>query len=300
MMEDPSLYKALIDNLYDGVYFVDRQRRITYWNRGAERITGYGASEVMGIRCSDNLLVHIDEEGLSLCKGLCPLARTMADLIPREIEAYLHHKDGHRVPVSIRATPILDENGETTGAVEVFSDNSSREALRQRVEDLQRTALLDTLTGLGNRRYIEQNLAARLDEMRRYGNRFGVLFMDIDHFKSINDTHGHDVGDRVLKMIAKTVSGNLRPFDILGRWGGEEFVAVVANLDAEQLERISNRFRFLVEESGLSCDGEWIRCTISIGGTMCLPEDSVEGLIRRADQLMYESKTLGRNRVTLG
>ena len=93
-------------HLYDGVYFVDQERRITYWNSGAERLTGYRREDVLGKRCSDNILMHINDEGMNLCEKQCPLEETIIDGQPRDIEAYLQHRDGHRVPVSIRVAPV--------------------------------------------------------------------------------------------------------------------------------------------------------------------------------------------------
>ncbi|MFZ7113288.1 MAG: diguanylate cyclase [Desulfatiglandales bacterium] len=298
MIEDRVFYESLLDNLYDAVYYVDRDRRITYWNRSAEGLTGYRRSEVLGRFCQDNILRHINEEGESLCEGQCPLAKTLRDGQAREMGVYLHHKDGHRVPVSLRIAPIRDTENAIIGAVEVFSDNSLGKALERRVEQLQKVALLDPLTSLGNRRYVEMNLRTKLDEMRRYHMPFGVLFMDIDRFKKINDTYGHDIGDEVLTMIGRTLSGNLRPSDLLGRWGGEEFVAIVANISKNELKYIANRCRVLVEQSSLSVKGERLRATISIGVTLCRPDDTLDSLMRRADHLMYQSKASGRNRVT--
>src|SRR5512138_899186 len=99
MPDEKNFYKDIIDNLYDGVYFVDRDRRITFWNKGAERITGYSSDRVIGRCCRDNILAHVAEEGTKLCSDLCPLQHAMADGNARESEAFLHHADGHRVPV---------------------------------------------------------------------------------------------------------------------------------------------------------------------------------------------------------
>src|SRR5512138_459514 len=97
-------FKVLLDNLYDGVYFVDRDRRITFWNKGAERLTGFSKQEADGRSCHDNFLTHIDENGRHLCLSGCPLAETIQDGRQRECDLFLHHKDGHRLPVSIRVS----------------------------------------------------------------------------------------------------------------------------------------------------------------------------------------------------
>ena len=299
MAANNDFHKNLLDSLYDGVYFVDRERRITYWNKGAERLTGYKAAEVVGMRCSDNVLIHINEQGISLCEGQCPAAETIADGRPREAELYLHHKEGYRVPVSIRLAPIQDPNGQVIGAVEVFSDNSSKVAIMQRIEELQKIALFDPLTELGNRRHAEMNLTVRFDEMHRYGWAFGILFIDIDRFKAVNDAYGHNIGDEVLKMVAKKLLNNVRSFDMVNRWGGEEFIAIIVNIQEDQLYDIANKLRLLVEQSSLSVGSDIIRVTISIGATLARANEEGDTLLKRADQLMYHSKTAGRNRVSM-
>src|SRR5512142_1670458 len=123
MTEEKDFYKDIIDNLYDGVYFVDRDRVITYWNKGAERITGYKAAQVIGRACRDNVLNHVTADGTELCDAECPLAACMWDGKVREADVFLHHADGHRVPVLGRAAPLRDEAGNITGAVETFSSD---------------------------------------------------------------------------------------------------------------------------------------------------------------------------------
>jgi len=300
MHTEQDFYKNLLDNLYDGVYFLDCDRKITYWNRGAERLTGYNNDEVVGCYCRENILEHVDDMGTRLCEAsLCPAAKTLTDGREREEELYLHHKKGYRVPVSIRVAPIHGPGGDIVGAVEVFSDNSTRIEARQTIEELRRMALLDSLTQVGNRRFAEMNLTARLGELDRYGWSFGVLFMDIDHFKRINDSYGHEVGDQILRMTARTLSNSVRSFDLVTRWGGEEFLAIIAHVDDRKLHIVAEKLRNMMERSSLSLNSRTIKVTISIGATLTRPEDSVESLVRRADKLMYESKLSGRNSVTL-
>jgi diguanylate cyclase (GGDEF)-like protein/PAS domain S-box-containing protein len=294
-------YKSLLDNLYDGVYFLDNDRKITYWNRGAERLTGYEGHEVLDCYCRDDILMHVDETGARLCEtNLCPAVKTLSDGQSREEDVFLHHKKGHRVPVSIRVAPILSPDGLVVGAVEVFSDNSSKVQTRQTIEELRRIALLDPLTEVGNRRYAELNLKFRLAELERYSRPFGILFIDIDNFKGINDRYGHDSGDDVLKMTAKTLQNSLRAFDLVCRWGGEEFLAIIINVDSDGLNIVGEKLRSMVEQSSITSNSHFIQATISIGATIAKENESSEELVRRADQLMYRSKTTGRNRVTPG
>ncbi len=300
--EDLSLNKEqiidLMENLYEGMYIVDRDCRVIYWNKGAELITGYSYEEVLGRKCSDNMLSHIDEKGNILCGDGCPLKLSMIDRRVHEIEAFLRHRDGHRVPVSIRTYPIINDDL-VSGAVQVFVDNSSRIASLHKIEELQRLVIIDHLTGLTNRRFIEMSLEARLNEMQRYGWPFGVLFIDIDNFKSINDLYGHETGDNVLKMIAQTFISNSRPFDVTGRWGGEEFVSIIFNVDRERLFDVANRLRILIEQSVMTVDSVILRVTVSVGATLANSEDTIESLIRRADRLMYHAKISGKNRVMI-
>ena len=137
----PNFYATLLDNLYDGVYFVDRERRITFWNKAAERITGFTQAEVLGKRCADNLLRHVDDRGNSLCEGACPLSYTLRDGQLRSASVFLHHKNGHRLPVAIGVAPITDNQQNIIGAVEIFRDNSATVAALEHLKELEDLAL---------------------------------------------------------------------------------------------------------------------------------------------------------------
>ncbi|MHC4860618.1 MAG: sensor domain-containing diguanylate cyclase [Planctomycetota bacterium] len=293
-------HRELLDSLYDGVYFLDPDRKITYWSRAAERLTGYGRSEVLGKRCADNLLMHVDGQGRSLCADNCPVKETLENGQPCEANAFFRHKKGHRVPVSIRATPVRDHEGNVVGAVEIFRDESRDEEIFRRVEELERMALVDQQTGLANRRHCEAHLRMRLEELSRYDWPVGVLFIDIDHFKRVNDNYGHDVGDDVLRVVARSLINSMRPFDFLGRWGGEEFLGVVVNVEEAQLNEIAERCRLLVEASGVPSASGAIPVTVSVGATLAATGEELETVVKRADELMYRAKEAGRNRVEIG
>lgn len=301
MPEQKDFYKDIIDNLYDGIYFVDRDRVITYWNKGAERITGYSAAQTIGRACRDNLLNHVTANGIQLCQNQCPLAAVMEDGKEREAEVFLHHADGHRLPVIVRATAMRDEKGNIIGAIESFSNNASLINTRRELREMHRAASTDVLTGIGNRKHLEGRLSAVIAECEKNASPAGLLFMDVDHFKQVNDTYGHNTGDSVLRMVAHTLHYALRATDTVGRWGGEEFIAILYGMQHQQmLEAAAEKVRTLVEFSSLDVNDQVLRVTISVGGTLLIPGDTPERLVHRADALMYQSKRAGRNRVTIG
>lgn len=292
---NPEFYKNILDNFSEGVYFVDQKRNITYWNHAAQLISGFSSQEVVGRNCSDNLLKHITDSGEELCCNGCPLSRTLLDGQRREAEVYLHHKQGHRVPVTVRISPLHDENGAILGAVEVFSDTSSRLRIQNELKELKHQTLLDPLTGLGNRRSLAREFDRRLGELRRYNIPFGVLFVDIDNFKRVNDTCGHRTGDQVLVSVAKTLQSALRDMDMVCRWGGEEFLAVVPRVDEAAFQAVAERMRRFVEASPIPGKNGPLCITVSVGGVLADPLDTQESLAARADAMMYKAKQSGRN-----
>ncbi len=301
MSDEKDFYKDIIDNLYDGVYFVDRDRVITYWNKGAERITGYSAMQAVGRRCRDNLLNHVTATGVQLCVNHCPLAAVMEDGREREVEVFLHHADGHRLPVLVRAAALRDETGRIVGAIETFSNNTVVMNTRRELREMHQVAMTDPLTGIGNRRHLEGRLQAAIAEFQGSGSQAGLLSIDVDHFKQFNDTYGHNTGDHVLRMVAQTMRFAVRSTDTTGRWGGEEFIAILHDMQAQRdLQAAAEKVRALVEQSRLDVDGQGLSVTVSIGGTLLRPDDTPESLVGRADELMYRSKEAGRNRVTIG
>lgn len=294
---DRDFYAALLDRISDGVYFVDRDRRITYWNAGAERITGYTAAEVLGRSCSDGILRHVSASGRQLCLHGCPLAAVMCDGRPRDADVFLHHKDGHRVPVHVQGSALTDEAGDISGSVEVFgprAENPYADSGRRSRHDVT----IDPVTGLPVRAIGELHLDTLVAAVRSGATTAGLLFIDADRFKTVNDTFGHVVGDHALRMVARSMANGLRRGDLPVRWGGEEFVALLPGADELGLHAAAERVRVLVENSWLDRGAGVVRLTVSVGATMLRATDTAEAALERADRLMYRSKEAGRNRVT--
>lgn len=291
-----TVYVDLLEQVADGVYFVNTARRITYWNTGAIALTGYTAAEVLGRRCSAGLLRHVDDAGCALCQDGCPLAAVMGDGQPRTAEVYLHHKDGHRVAVTVRGHALTDPDGRIVGCAELFTvrPNSPYADLGRRSPSNSD----DPVTGLPARHLGERHLATLTASVTAGQDSLGVIFVDVDHFKAVNDSHGHRAGDRVLRMVGRSMATALRRGDLPARWGGEEFVALLPGVDAAGLVAAAERIRMLVANSWMDYAGTKLRVTVSIGATLARPGESPGDLVDRADRLMYQSKNGGRNRVT--
>ncbi len=302
-MENPAFAQAsltpILSALNEGVYIVDASRQIQYWNSAAEAITGYRAETVVGRHCYDNILRHVSEDGRQLCLEGCPLSATLGDGQPRDLVAYLHHKDGKRLPVHVRSILTWDEHREPR-VIEIFEELSDRKELLRELEVLRREVFTDPLTGIGNRRYFELMSDARLTALSAHKIPFGLLMFDIDTFKRVNDTFGHITGDLAIRMVAETAAHAVRALDTVARFGGDEFVVLVPNCTREYLAGVGERIRVLVDSSWLDIEEHnQLKITISAGGTMAAPGDSLASLIERADKGLYTSKSNGRNRVTI-
>jgi diguanylate cyclase (GGDEF)-like protein/PAS domain S-box-containing protein len=285
------LYKELLNQMSDGVYFVDTNRKILYWNEGATRLTGYKSEEVVGQYCQNNILCHMDCTGKQLCNDGCPVSICMGDGKENNADIFLRHKQGRRVPVNVRVQPIRDADGTIVGAVEIFSDNTALLEERRKADAMERLAFLDPVTQLPNRRFLEMSVHTAMVEYQTHGDPFGILIFDLIKFKSINDGYGHVSGDRALQEVAKTLTGALRGADIVGRWGGDEFLAIIHNATEELMIHLAKRCVLLVNNSSfLNNAGELVPLSISVGGALVRPGEEISQLIERADAQMYMKK----------
>jgi diguanylate cyclase (GGDEF)-like protein len=171
-----------------------------------------------------------------------------------------------------------------------------QDELRARNAELDRVSRIDMLTNIYNRRHLDEHLRRVISSARRHDRTVGVLLVDIDHFKDVNDQHGHLAGDAVLKEVASRLQGAMRTEDALGRWGGEEFIAVLTDTPGESIGVLAERMRQVIAVKPFVLDdGTKIRVTVSIGHTAGI--EDAEVLVHRADDALYVAKEAGRNQV---
>ncbi len=281
-------YSKILDNISSGVYFVDKERTITYWNKGAERLSGFKADDVVGTKCS-SFLNHVDENGNQLCGDRCPLLGTILDGNPRQAEVFMLHKLGQRVPVLVQAMP-MQEGGETLGAVEIFHDISNLKLAQTRIRELSDVAYRDKLTQIYNRSGLEKFIETWFRDFKVYNYPFGFIFIDVDNFKRVNDQYGHLIGDQVLVGIGSRLKGQLRQADIVGRWGGDEFLVLLNEVTQESIERVLTKVREVLNHQPYSTDQGELSVQCSLGGVVPTTTDTLDSLITKADELMYADK----------
>lgn len=272
----------------DAVTMIDSSGKVTFWNPAAEKMFGYAASEIIGCNPEARLVPARYRETLHASFPQFVQYGT-GTLLGATTELYALRQNGSEFPVeiSISAVKIRDN----WHAVAIVRDITVRKLAE---EQLQQLATTDTLTGAYNRRRFNEVLAAEILRAKRYGTPFGIIILDVDYFKHINDTYGHPSGDRVLVQLSSIISNNLRKTDVFARWGGEEFVILTSNCAIVCPRQISEKLRAFIETHPFPVVG---KVTCSFGVTEFRQGDDLESIVKRADDCLYRAKEAGRNRV---
>jgi diguanylate cyclase (GGDEF)-like protein/PAS domain S-box-containing protein len=294
-----SVCNSVLDQIQDAVAWLDRERKVVYWNKAAEQITGREAAAVMGKGCYEEPPLFVDPGGLNVCRDKCPVAMTLEDGAPRTLEVYLQHKEGFRTPATLRIIPVFDDEGRVLGAVETFSGSAPKVTLPLGLAELEKMGLVESETGIPSKQYLDMTLATRLREFQEYGLSFGLIYVDVDNYGKILEKHGRFNAGKIVRTVARTLHKNIRFFDIVGRWSTEEFLIILLNIDEGRLDIVANKLRLLVAESYITTETGMLNATVSMGASLVLRYDTVESLVKRCEQLMMHSQWLGKNRVSM-
>jgi diguanylate cyclase (GGDEF)-like protein len=176
----------------------------------------------------------------------------------------------------------------------IDKERNQRDELRQLNERLEHLSITDKLTQTFNRIGIDNSINNELNRLKRYGQNFGIILLDVDYFKKVNDTFGHDVGDFVLKGIAEVLKKNTRATDIVGRWGGEEFLIICPETNEDNISKLAELLRTHIEQHDFNPVD---KVTCSFGTTIANKDDDINSLLKKADSALYEAKESGRNKV---
>ncbi len=297
----------IFEFLPDATLVVDNDKKVVAWNRAMEELSGVPKSEMLGKgnyaytvpfygEARSNLLDLLDLDDQELASRYSQVRRTGSGLAAETFCPALHNGAGAHIWAVVAL--LHDAEGQKAGAIEAIRDISEAKRMESELLEankrLEKMARIDELTGIYNRRMFLELLQAELAISCRYNTPVSLIMLDIDHFKKINDTLGHNMGDHVLQELARLVSSRIRTHDIFGRWGGEEFMVLVPQNDLEQAIQLAEILRELIASHDF---GNGLRVTASLGVTGYIYEEPTESLVERADTAMYQAKNNGRNRV---
>lgn len=307
---DPlSFLRFIVDRVNVGIVVVDRNMEILLWNHFMEVNSGRPADEVLFTNLFDSF-PDIPRKWLEKKIKSVIILKNFA-FTSWEQRPYLF-QFRHNRPVTggvdfmrqnCTFLPIMDDAGEVKAVCITVFDVTDTSIYQMMLKDamakLEDMSVRDGLTGIFNRRHVEQTLSAEFDRVKRYGGDLSLLLFDLDHFKSVNDTYGHLAGDEVLRCVSETMETVRRNSDIAGRYGGEEFTILLPNTDLEGAIAVAERVREAVKNREIMFEGTRIPVTISIGvATFDREIENHEILLQHADLALYASKENGRDQVT--
>jgi diguanylate cyclase (GGDEF)-like protein/PAS domain S-box-containing protein len=299
-LDNAETLRAALESLQAGVCIVDRDRKIVFWNEGAEKITGYLSHEVLGRFCGEVLLIKFHENREALCEHSCPLVAAMKDGQTRESRVYIHHKSGYAVPVSLRAVPIRKAHGGVVGAVESFIERPCGSSRRRRPDsDLVVGQGLDVITQLPDYPFTQSYLADRLKSAAKHAEPFGVLCIQLDQLDVLAVTHGLDAAEALLHVVAHTLRNCLDPVDFVGRWSADQFLAVVMSYTFTDLVKTAERLKRLAQFSEITWWGDPLSVTVSVGATGWQLGESEEVVMQRTRSALQEALAQGGNSVVV-
>jgi len=277
------------------VAVLDDAGTVIEWNRSMGRLFGVKADAIVGQPLLSRVKVELVDTTTSL-----PDFFAVRNVIAKQgwcrVDASWKKDDGQEMWGECMVAPVVEPDGSTRGHIAVIRDVSLEHYSTQQLID---DALTDSLTGLYNRRGLEGRSEAI--HFRPGGAQLAQVWImaDIDHFKRVNDTYGHEAGDEVLKAVADALRATARGADVVARFGGEEFVLVLPDTSADMAVRIAERLRLAIEALSTNVDGQVIRVTASFGVAQRAAQESQLEVLERADAALYSSKQEGRNRVTI-
>ncbi|MDE1943040.1 MAG: diguanylate cyclase [Betaproteobacteria bacterium] len=290
--------RELAQTLAEGVYVLDEQGLITYINPEAKRLLGWAPQDDLLGKNAHELFHYKRPDGAPLSESDCPVTKVIrSGQAYRNEEEVFWKKNGKLIPIRVSSSPIVRE-GKVTGSVVAFQDITAR---KRSQEAIHRLAYYDTLTNLPNRRLFMDRFSHALTQASRYHRALAVMFLDLDHFKEINDSLGHDVGDELLKAVAARLSTCVRSGDTVARQGGDEFVILLAEIRAvDDAIQVAEKLLSILQ-GPVQISGHTLQVSGSIGIAI-YPEHGmadIQDLMKKADLAMYAAKRDGRNRYCL-
>ncbi|MCC6492180.1 MAG: diguanylate cyclase [Pirellulales bacterium] len=288
--------QQLIDSMHDGVIFVDEHKNIFMWSKGAERLTGISSAAAMGRQFTPGLLDMCNTAGRRVRDEACPAARALASTAQLRQRLEILGRQGEHVAIDLHAIPVFCQDGQLRGATLLMQDAQPEVSLEEKCEALHAEVTKDPMTKVANRAEFDRMLALFIEAHQQAALPCSLIMTDIDHFKSINDTFGHQAGDEAIITVANLLKTMCRSGDLVARYGGEEFAVLCADCTMVDAAARAEEIRRKLSETQHAYLGNR-KLTSSFGVAHLQAGDNSETLLRRSDQALLMAKEQGRNQV---
>jgi diguanylate cyclase (GGDEF)-like protein/PAS domain S-box-containing protein len=298
-LDDPEIYHDVLDKLQTGVYIVDRNRRIRFWNEGAEKLTGYLRQDVVGRFLRDHLLAAGDDVQGADSDPDDPINIVFRDGKPSTMNVSILHKDGYRIPIVLRTNPIRNSRGAVIGVSESFERNRAASEWTRRQAGFADFGVLDGATGVAARTFMETQLHENLTTFQEHGVPFGILLVQVDQIDQFRASRGPGVVSTILRVVAQSVENCIRPSDLVGCWGENQFLAILMQCRESEVGLVGERVRRMISGAEIEWWGDKFSVTSPVGGAGSRFDDKSESLLARAEASLQESIEKGGNCVTV-
>ncbi len=280
--QDPEIFRVALEVLSTGVVILDRQRKIIFWNEGAERITGYRRHDAVGHTIQANILSQCNGTSCVHCGAACPLNQALHDGKAAELPGYLHHKAGHSVPVRLHVHPIRDQHGSVVAIAQSFDEERAGSEADFHENNLAAHGCLDAVTGVPNHAFTQSHLRENLAFFAEYHLPFGILCIEVGGMDELRATHGREAVEVTLHVVAQTMKHALRPDGFLGRWAENQFLAIVTNCANADLQRAAQNVHSMANCSGIQWWDDRLSVSVSVGRAVVQAGDTMESFLQRA------------------
>jgi diguanylate cyclase (GGDEF)-like protein/PAS domain S-box-containing protein len=300
VFSDPEIYRTVLESMQTGLYIVDCEQKIQFWNDGAETITGHLRQDVMGHFCRDFFPSQREAGKNGVCELGGALASVLRDRRPTIAEVTLRHKAGHQVTVRVRAVPIRNRTGSVIGAAETMDADPWAFYADRRHRKLSSYGCMDEATGVLSTGYIHTHLRESLTTYAEHRMPCGILCIQMDSMERFGAAYGAAAVTAALRAVGQSVERSLRPTDFVGHAGGNIFLAVLTEYTGPDLSKTAERLRDTVNNMKIAWWGDELPVTASFGGATVVGGDDEKSLLKRAENALAKSIAAGGDRVTIG
>lgn len=298
-LKDPEVFRAILEGLQTGIYVVNRNQKVLFWNAGAERITGYLRQDVLGRSWHENVAAAGNGANQGPADPAEAVQAALRDGATAVTQVSVKHRDGHRIPLRMHTVPVRDTTGSIIGVAQSFEEPVSVSDWDERQTKLAAVGCLNSVTGALNQNFILFHLRESIATFAEHQVPFSIARVQVDRLDHFRHQYGPGAVSAILRAVAQTLESSLRPTDFLGHLDDDQLLAILTECTAAEIDKVTERLKKMVTYAQIRWWGDEISVTASFGGTSAKPGDTSESMLQRSQKSLEQSVQSGGNAVTV-